>query len=282
MAKEIRRGFPYPPSGSDYSAEMYKVHPPWESSGASDHPTVAQFVKPSNTSAQKRVKDIAEGYEWTMNNAGTHNGWTGSNGDQMWKWNPSAKPTISGTTNPYSIIFGHKGPASSNTASQSWQKGVMGFSMEHKDTPYSGLYGHYLKDCTLLYRKGSDSSMFYGVDIIYNGNLMAGCKRNYANQTPFKTNSPRRDGSQGGFYVAMDESNAAYSSIINDNYVFQGVYMLWDTYDGNTQFQGKLELWNMRLIFQTGRISDDGFRICHPKLWQFQAAYNGWDLKLTN
>ena len=22
--------------------------------------------------------------------------------------------------------------------------------MEHKDTPYSGKYGHYLKDCTLL------------------------------------------------------------------------------------------------------------------------------------
>ena len=37
--------------------------------------------------------------------------------------------------------------------------------------------------------------------------------------------------------------------------------MLWETYDGNTQFQGKLELWNMRLIFQTGRISDDGNRI---------------------
>ena len=58
---------------------------------------------------------------------------------------------------------------------------------------------------------------------------------------------------------------------------FPRVYMVWETYDGNTQFEGKLELWNMRLIFQTGRISDDGFRICHPKLWQFQAAYNGWD-----
>ena len=109
MAKEIRRGFPYPLSGSNYSAEMYKVHPPWETSGASDHPTVAQFTKPSTSSATTRIKGIADGYEYNMNTASTHNGWTGSNGDKMWAWNPSAKPTLSGTTNPYAVIFGHKG-----------------------------------------------------------------------------------------------------------------------------------------------------------------------------
>ena len=86
--------------------------------------------------------------------------------------------TLSGTTNPYAVIFGHKGPASADSAVRSWQRSVVGFSMEHKDTPYSGKYGHYLKDCTLLYRKSSDSSKFYGVDMLYNGNLMEGCKKN--------------------------------------------------------------------------------------------------------
>ena len=42
----------------------------------------------------------------------------------------------------------------------------------------------------------------------------------------------------------MDSNHPAHDSVINDKYIFQGVYMLWETYDGNTQFQGKLELWN--------------------------------------
>ena len=281
MEKEIRKGFPYPPSGSNYSADLYKVQPPWESSGASDHPTIAQWIKTTDSTATTRIKLIEDGYTYTMVTASDHNTWTGSNAGNMWQWNPSAKPTLTGTTNPYVVIFGHKGPASNDSVVQSWQRGVVGFSMEHKDTPYSGMYGHYLKDCTLLYRNPSDSSMFYGVDLLYNGNSLANCVKSYANQTPFKTNSPRRDGSQGGFYVAMNSSHPSHDKVINDKYIFQGLYMLWETYDGNSQFRGKLELWNMRLIFQTNRVSDDGKRICHPKMWRFDDAWTSNSLKLT-
>ena len=80
----------------------------------------------------------------------------------------------------------------------------------------------------------------------------------------------------------MDSNHPAHDSVINDKYIFQGVYMLWETYDGNTQFQGKLELWNMRLIFQTGRISDDGNRICHPRMWRFDDSWRASGIKLTH
>ena len=80
----------------------------------------------------------------------------------------------------------------------------------------------------------------------------------------------------------MDENHDAHDAIINDKYVFQGVYMVWESYDGNSQFAGKLEMWNMRLIFNTTRISDDGKRICHPQMWRFDDSWRANGIKLTH
>jgi len=280
--KKFRLQFPYPPSGSDYSAGLYWPDPVWYTHGSNDHPTVSQILPCTDSSMTLKMVEIADGSESYMNSNTAYAGYSVSNGGNIWRWDPSSKPTISGTTNPYAMCIGHKGPASSNSTVQSWQKGVIGVAMEHKDTPASGKYGHYIQDCVLLYRKPNNWDQFYSVTIISNDSQLPATKKNYANQTPFKTNNPRRDGSQGGLYVALEETHPARNMIVTGNYVFQGLYMRWGSYDGNSQFQGKLELWNFRLIFNTSRISDDGSRVCMPKMWQYQAAHQGWDLKLTH
>ena len=155
--------------------------------------------------------------------------------------------------------------------------------MEHKTIAPASQYGHYVQNAALLYRKPSDWNAFYVVTLFSgDGARQDLIKSNYALQTPFKTSSPRRDGSEGGFYMAMEMNHPAVSTIVNGNYVFQGLYMLWGSYDGNSQFAAKLELWNFRLIFDTSRISDDGSRVALPMVWQFQGAHQGWAHKLTH
>ena len=277
--KKFRLQFPYPPSGTNYSA--YWPDPVWYTHGSNDHPTVSQILPCTDSSMTRKMVEISDGSESYMSSNTAYGGYTVSNGGNIWRYD-QAHPTISGTTNPMAMCIGHKGPASSNTTVQSWQKGVIGIVMEHKDTPTSGKFGHYIQDCVLLYRKPNNWDQFYSVSIIKSDSQLPATKKNYANQTPFKTNSPRRDGSQGGLYVALEETHPARNTIVTGNYVFQGLYMLWGSYDGNSQFQGKLELWNFRLIFDTSRISDDGSRICMPMMWQYQGAHQGWNHKLTN
>lgn len=281
--KKLRVQFPYQPSGTNYSDYIYKPDPSWEFNGSSDVPTVQQ-IKPCNDSSMTRkMIDIVDGSESFMSSNQAYAGWSVTNDNRIWRWDSSYTPTFSTTTNPLAMCIGHKGPASTASSVQSWQKGVLGIAMEHKDTPYSGKYGHYIQNAVLLYRKPSDSSAFYTVTLFAgDGVKQALIKGSYANQTPFKTSNPRRDGSQGGLYMAMEMNHPAVSTIVNDNYVFQGLYMLWGSYDGNSQFQGQLQMWNFRLIFDTSRISDDGSRVVMPINWQFQGAYNGWDHKLTN
>nr|BAR36040.1 hypothetical protein [uncultured Mediterranean phage uvMED] len=281
--KALRLQYPYPPSGSDYSQTLYWPNIPWQDSDSSDCPTVSQIMKITESTLTRSVKSIADGSTYSLNANTSFATYTPSNGNNFWQRNPSQRPTLSGTSNPMAMIIGHKGVQSANSELKSWQRSVVGFSMEHKDTPYSGMYGHYIDECTLLYRKWSDNSRFYGVDLIYGGNLMNDCKKNYANQSPFKTNNPRRNGTQGGFYMAMDENNLAHAEVTSPSggYVFQGIYMNWGSYDGNSQFVAKLELWNLRLIFKTNRVSDDGHRICLPRMWSFQDAGTSKNLKLT-
>lgn len=278
--KQLRLGFPYQPSGTNYSDALYRPKPDW-GQWSGDYPIVPKLTRTNDGSAQTTIYLIKEKMTFNMSSAVAYNGWSASNEGNFWNWNTSYKPTLSGQTNPYACILGHKGPNSANGAVQSWQRGVVGFSLEHKDTPYSGNKGHYIEDCTLLYRKWSDSSKFYGVDLVASKNKQVDCKHNYANQSPFYTTSPRRDGTQGGFYCAFEPTHAAHQAICTEDYVFQGIYFKWGSYDSPSQFQAKLELWNLRLIYQTHRISDDGYRVVHPMMWTFQDAATSNKLKLT-
>jgi len=280
--KQIRLVYPNLPSGSNYSEDKFQPVPAWGASGTSDYPTVRRAFKTNASDVTKTVYPIGSGSSYTLSAIAANNSWSVTNEDSMWDWNGSAL-TFRGTTNPMTMIIGHKGPLSANNAEQSWQRGVTGLSMYHVNAATSGRYGHYIDEMTLLYRKGSDTNnRWYGVDLIVGGNLQSHAVRNYDNQTPFKTNSPRRDGSQGGFYVGISTSSSIYDMINTGDYVFQAVYFHWGSYEANSQYQERLELSKMRLIYDTYSSSDNGGRICAGKLYQFQDSWNrSRPLKLT-
>ena len=279
--KGIRLQEPTSPLSSegDFGADRYRPSVDWNSSNG-DHPTVAKAFNTSASDVTKTVQYVDSNFSY---NIPTNSAWNGNFfGDaNWWTWNTSSGFRVEGNTNAKSFIIGHKGVASANNATQSWQRGVKGISMKYWMQPPDGFHGHYIFDATLLYRKWSDSSKFYGVDLYYNGNLQDNCRSNYTGRTPFKTNSPFRGDHEGSFFIGIHPDHPAYNLIDEQKLVFQGIYFKWQTYDSVTQFQGKFHLWNPRLLFDLSVSGDRGNRICLPRMWEFQQAGTSDRLKLT-
>ena len=281
--KTIRLCYPNLPTGDDYSDLKYQPRPAWGDGGDRDYPTVRKVFRTDEGSLTKSIKPIDGGPSYSMSNIPTENTWKVSNEDSMWDWNGS-ELQMQGTTNPMSMLIGHKGPQSNNDSIQSWQRNVVGISMYHKNVAtQTSYFGHYIQEMTLLYRKGSDTSnCFHGVDLIYSGNLMANARRNYDNQSPFKTNSPIRGGTVGSFYCCIEHGNNVYEKIQKEDYVFQGVYMRWGGYEGNSPASQRVDLGKLRLIYDSYSASDNGGRICTLRSDRFDHA---WDrsrpMKLT-
>ena len=280
--KAIRLQEPTTPLSSegDFGADRYKPSVDWNSA-TGDIPIVARAFNTSGSDVTRRVHyvDTNFSYDIPVNNA-----WncSFSNEANFWNWNTSSGFRVSGDTNSKSFIIGHKGVKSASNAVQSWQRGVIGMSMKYWRQPPDGFYGHYIYDMTLLYRKWSDDSQFYGVDLMFNGNLMENCRKNYTGRTPFQTNSPFRGDSEGSFFVCMADDHPAYNLISEQKLVFQGIYFKWQTFDSPTQFQGQFHLWNPRMLFDSSISGDRGNRICLPRMWEFQVAGTSPVLKLTN
>ena len=280
--KQIRLGYPKPPGGTNYSLDKYRPSYEWGRDDATnDNPTRPVVSKMNDSEVVRNCTDLVTGSNFTLESIAAYRPNTITGASNLWKWGTSNVIEFAGTTNPMDFMLGQPSPNFADTLERSWQRGVVGFSMEHVNAPQAGAYGHYIDSCTLLYRKLSDTSKFHVVDVILGGNLKDGMKRNYASQTPFKSNTPRRDGSRGGFYCAIDQNHASYDLIQNGEYVFMGVHFRWGSYEAPSQFQTKLQLYNMRLIFNTKDISDTGARICHPKMLQLQYAAKGNKVKLT-
>ena len=279
--KGIRLQEPTSPLSSegDFGADRYRPSVDWNSSNG-DHPTVAKAFNTSASDVTKTVQYVDSNFSY---NIPTNSAWNGSfSGDaNWWTWNTSSGFRVEGNTNAKSFIIGHKGVASSNNAIQSWQRGVKGISMRYWMQPPEGYYGHYLYDMTLLYRKWSDSTKFYGVDLMYNGNLQSDCRKNYTGRTPFHTTSPARGDHEGSFFVGMHQDHPAYNLIDEQKLVFQGIYMKWQTFDSVTQFQGKFHLWNPRLLFDMSVSGDRGNRICMSRMREFQYVGQSDNIKLT-
>lgn len=281
--KQIRLVYPNLPTGTDYSAEKYQPVPAWGTYSDRDYPTVRSVSRTDASNVTKKVIPIEGGSSYNLSSISANNNWSATNGASMWDWN-GGPIRFSGTTNPMSMIIGHTGPQSADNSEQSWQRGVTGISMYHvNDSVQEAYYGHYIDEMTLLYRKGSDTgNQWHGVDLIFAGNLQSNCRKNHDKQTPFKTNSPRRGGSEGGFYVCIDNTSNVYKKINEEDYVFQGVYFLWGSYENNSQFTQRLELSKMRLIYDTYSSLDSGGRICANKLDSFQNSWNrSRPLKIT-
>ena len=280
--KAIRLQEPNTPlsSDGDFGADRYRPSIDWNSS-TGDYPFVPKAFNTTASDVTKTIQPVAGGSSFTIPQ---NNAWNCSfAGEQnFWTWNTSSGFNVSGDTNSKSFIIGHKGVKSANNAVQSWQRGVIGMSMKYWRQPPDGFYGHYIYDMTLLYRKWSDDSRFYGVDLMVNGNLQSNCRKNYTGRTPFHTNSPTRGHSEGSFFCCMGSDHPAYNLISEQKLVLQGIYMKWQTYDSPTQFQGKFHLWNPRMLFDSSASGDRGNRICLPRMWEFQVAGTSPVLKLTN
>lgn len=272
--KQLRKGWARLPGGSNYALTKYRPVPDWGAFGNNDYPTVKRVFKTTESGAQTSIKLIDRAEQYQMETASNYNGWSVQNEDWLWYYSPSALNRIKiGTdTNRRAMIIGHKGPVSANNTVQSWQRGVIGFQMHHNMLPYSGNYGNYIDEATILYRKWSDTSRFYGIRLISGGFDETNCIKGNDSTGPFYTSSPRRDGTSGGFYVAMRTNHSAYNTVKNDRYVFQGIYLKWGLYDNPSQFQSELQLWGIRLIFDSGGSTDIGTRIVHPCLWTFDHA----------
>jgi hypothetical protein len=280
--KGIRLQEPTTPLSSegDFGADRYRPSIDWNSASG-DVPIVAKAFNTSASDVTRRVRYVHSSYSFDIP---VNNAWNGSfdHADNFWNWNTSSGFRVSGDTNARSFIIGHKGVKSADNAKQSWQRGVIGISMKHWMQPPAGYYGHYIYDMTLLYRKWSDNSQFYGVDLLVDGNLQNNCRQNYTGRTPFKSNSPVRGDSEGSFFACMGDDHPAYNLISEQKLVFQGIYFKWATYDSVTQFQGKFHLWNPRMLFDSSSSGDRGNRICLPRMWDFAVAGTSNVLKLTD
>jgi hypothetical protein len=281
--QQMRLGWARLPGGSNYGLSKYRPVPDWGAFGNSDYPTVKRIFRTTTSGSQTSIKLIDRAEQYQMETGSNYNGWSVSNEDWLWYYEPSQvnRPEIGSDTNRRAMIIGHKGPVSSNSAVQSWQRGVIGFQMQHNMLPYSGQYGNYIDEATILYRKWSDTTKFYGIRLISGGFDETNVIKGNDSTGPFYQSSPRRDGTSGGFYIAMRSNHSAYNTVREDKYVFQGLYLKWGLYDNPSQFQSKLQLWGLRLIFDSTGSSDTGKRIVHPCMWSFQDAGQSNNLKLT-
>ena len=280
--KAIRLQEPNPPLSSegDFGADRYRPSVDWNAS-TGDVPIVAKAFNTTGSDVTKQVRRIDDNNVYTIP---TNNAWNCSfyHEDRFWDWNPTSGFRVEGNTNSKSFIIGHKGVKSAGSANQSWQRGVIGISMKYWRQPPSGYYGQYIYDMTLLYRKWSDDSQFYGVDLIKGGNLENNCRQNYTSTSPFKTSSPQRGDSEGTFFACMRDDHPAYNTIAEQKLVLQGIYFKWESYDAATQFTGKFHLWNPRLLFDSSSYGDRGSRICMPRLWDFSVACTSPVMRLAS
>lgn len=281
--KKIRLGYARLPGGSNYGLSKYKPVPDWGEFGGSDYPTNQKMFRISDPGVTQYITLIDTGEQYQMENRSPWATWTARNEDYLWNYNPSVanRPAIYGYTNDRAMIIGFPSPNLYNSATWSWQRGVIGIQGQHHNKPDSTLYGNYIEEAVLLYRKWSDSSRFYGIRMIKDGNKQLYCLQGTDGTGPFKVDSPPQGGTTGGFYMAMSHQHAAYNKIGEDLYVFMGIYLKWGLYDTRQSVDMEIELWGFRLLFDSGGHTDFGKRICHPCLWTFQDAGTSNRIKLT-
>lgn len=277
---QLRKLYPYLPEGSDYARAKHRASPDWGEFGATDYPTSSKIWNFNNGSVVRSVQPVDGTTSYTIPKTSSHNTWTSTGEADMWNWYEDHM-IINGNNNPYSFLLGQYAPNSNDTTVQSWQRGVVGFSLVHQNFSGTSYYGHYIDECTMLFRKGSDASKWYGVDMVYNANVMPNCINGYSYQSPFKVSTPKRGGTGGGFYLAVMHVDPVYKKLQEEDYVFQGIYMLWKGYD-STPVTQRVELFNYRLIYDSSTDADGRGRLVAGRNMPFQ---DSWDrsrpLKIT-
>lgn len=277
---KLRKLYPYLPEGSDYARAKHGAAPDWGEFGSTDYPTSSKIWNFNNGSVVRSVKIINDSYSYTIPNIAAHNAWTSTGEANMWKWYEDHM-IINGTKDPYAFLLGHYTPNSGDTTVQSWQRGVVGFSMVHQNFSGNNYFGHYIDEITMLFRKGTDTVNWYGADMVYNGNVLSDCVSGYSYQSPFKVSTPRSGGTGGGLYLAIKHTDPVYQTLQEEDYVFHGIHMLWKGYDSASVSQ-RLELFNYRLIYDSSTDEDGRGRLIAGRNMPLQDALDrSQPLKLT-
>jgi len=271
---KLRMQIPYGINdSSQFDDDRYYPDPPWgsgTSDGNLDCPTVLKHWSGTESTMTRSVQ-LYDGSRITLPNANNcsasneENFYTARTDYQCYQIDCHPKQDVN-------FMYGHKGPASSNSTRQSFQRNVVGLSWQFKTGDMSWSRGLEPKNVMLLYRKKDYWDRFYGVYLIKDNYWASGTKRFSQGSIWDRT----QNGSyQGKISVNLLNNNADYQRICNDNYVFQSIWFEFINRDSiSAQVSTPYKMWNCRLIFLDSDRRDEGSRIVLPRKWQFSSAFD--------
>lgn len=271
---KLRTQIPYGmTTTSQYSDDRYYPDPPWgsgSSDGYHDYPTVLKHWSGTEGSMTRTV-ELYNGSKIQLPNANNCSAsnedkfYTARSSDQCYQINCHPKQNVN-------FMYGHKGPASSDSIRQSFQRNVVGLSWQFKTGDVNWSYGLEPKNVMLLYRKKEYSDRFYGVYLIKDSWWATGTKR-FSSGTIWEKDHNALY--MGKISVNLLKANGDYQRICNDNYVFQSIWFEFITRDPvATQAYTNYRMWNCRLIFQDSDQRDESTRIVLPRKWTFSSAFD--------
>lgn len=261
-------------SSSDWGNDNYYPNPNWGEYGNDDYPTV--LAHKSGTSNITRSVEFAD---WSSYSLPNKNGCSALNVENFY-----TERSLNG--NPYTVkhntgkgaswIYGHGGPASSNSAVYSWQRNVIGFSWQYQ-TGGTNSAGLSPENVILLYRESNWTGKFFGAWLIKDGYYATGTRRQHFGSKLWDEMPDYKAERSGKVSINVyTENNQSGEQIRSGNLCFQGIWFDMRTNDRSpVQFENKHYMWNCRLIFDdSGSSRDESTRIVLPRKWTFSSAFD--------
>jgi len=258
---------------SDWGNDIYHPDPPYGTFGNNDYPTVNAH-KSGTLSSITRTVQFWDGSTYNLPSA---NGCDAGNIDKFYTARDSANCYYvnHNTGIGANFLFGHQGPASSNNANYSWQRGVTGFSWQWQ-MGNNNTAGLRLKNMILLYRNKDWTGKFAGIWLAKNNNYATGTSSQNLGNRLFDTNSYASSRSAKSSISVTD--TYAYTKWIRENaFVFQGIWFEFDSLDSKAaQYVNRYNMWNCRLSYEAyiDRDYDSKDRIVLPVQWNFGSAFD--------
>ena len=268
---KLRLQIPYGMNeASQFSDNRYFPNPPWGDGGNTDYPTVTKHFSGTDNGITRTVQlydgsriQLPSANHCTANNE--ENFYTARSDFQCYQVNCHPKQNVN-------FLYGHKGPASQNSARQSWQRNVVGLSWQFKTGDMSWSKGLEPKNVMLLYRNKNYWDRFYGVYLIKDNYWATGTKR-FSQGTIW---DKQGNGSyQGKISVNLLNTNADYERICTGHYLFQGIWFEFVNTDAvSAQVSTPYKMWNCRLIYLDSDQRYEDHRIVLPRNWTFSSAFD--------
>ena len=262
-------------SSSDWDNSNFYPKPEWGEFGDDDYPT----IKAHQTGTKNSMTRTVQFWDGSQYSLPSENGCSASNVANFYT-------ARSLNANPYSVthntgkaanwIYGHQGPASSDTAVFAWQRNVIGFSWEYQ-TGGTNSAGLSPKNVILLYRHKDWTNKFYGAWLIKNESYATGTRRQHFGSKLWDDIPDYKAARKGKVSINVTtDNNEIGRKILEDDLCFQGIWFENRTNDRSAaQYQSQHYMWNCRLIFDdSGSDRDESTRIVLPRGWEFQSAFD--------